>query len=151
MARGVKPQIANLEHHAALDRAAAAERPHARQQLGQRERLDQVVIGAAIQSPNAIFDGVAGGQHQHRRLDPLFAQRPTHLEAIDVGQHHIEHDHVIVGGAGPHQRVAPAVHGVGRDRVGGQPATQHRAQLDVVLYHQCAHSSTDSRVKMRAT
>ena len=37
---------------------------------------------------------VAGGEEQHRGAAAVGAQPPAHLEAVEVGQHHVEHDQV---------------------------------------------------------
>ena len=42
-----------------VPRGAADQRLHARQQLGERERLGQVVVAARLQPADAIVDGVA--------------------------------------------------------------------------------------------
>jgi len=42
----VQPQATDGQHGRPLARAAARQRPQPRQQLPQRERLDQVVVGA---------------------------------------------------------------------------------------------------------
>ena len=52
----VELEVADLEHRGALDRAAAGERAQARQQLGERERLGQVVVGAAVEAGHAVLD-----------------------------------------------------------------------------------------------
>ena len=72
------------------------ERAHARKQLAQRERLDEVVVGAGVEAGDAVVDPFAGGQHQHRRAVAAVAQAPTDLEPVDVGHRHVE-DHDLVG------------------------------------------------------
>src|SRR3954464_14529249 len=47
---GGEPQVADLEHGRALDGATAGERAQACQQLGERERLREVVVGAAVEA-----------------------------------------------------------------------------------------------------
>src|SRR4051812_22142120 len=69
--RGIQPQVADLQDGRALHRPAAGQRPQPRQQLCERERLRQVVVGAAVQAGHAVLDGVARGQHQHGRPHPL--------------------------------------------------------------------------------
>ena len=46
--------------------APAQQRAHARHQLAQRERLDEVVVGAGVEAGDAVVDRVARGQHQDR-------------------------------------------------------------------------------------
>ena len=48
-------------------RGAAHQRLHAGQQLGERERLGQVVVAAGLQAAHAIVDRAARAQNQHRR------------------------------------------------------------------------------------
>ena len=45
---------------------AAQQRAHAREQLLEREGLDDVVVRAGVEAGDAVADGVARGQHQHR-------------------------------------------------------------------------------------
>ena len=71
-------------------------RAHAREQLGQRERLDQVVDRAGVQSRDAILDLSARGQHDHRHARLGAAHRFEHLQAVATGQHQVEHDRVEV-------------------------------------------------------
>ena len=91
----VELERADLEHRRALDRAATGERAQAREQLGERERLGQVVVGAAVQAGDAVLDGVARGEHDHRRPDALLTQATARLEAVDAREHHVQHDRVI--------------------------------------------------------
>mmetsp|Transcript_61822 Transcript_61822/g.146363 ORF Transcript_61822/g.146363 Transcript_61822/m.146363 type:complete len:219 (-) Transcript_61822:3668-4324(-) len=63
-------------------------------QFGERERLDEVVVCAAGQSLDLVFDRVAGRQHQDGR-PALPAQFREHLEAVPSRQHHIEDDQVV--------------------------------------------------------
>ncbi len=39
-------------------------------------------------------DGLAGGQHQDRHAIAEHPHAPGHLEAVDAGQPHVEHDRV---------------------------------------------------------
>ena len=80
--------------------ATAPERAQASQQLFERERLHEIVVGAAIQRADPVADPVARTDHQHRRVDPLAAQLPAHVEAVQSRQHQIQHDGIVVCGAG---------------------------------------------------
>lgn len=67
---------------------------HARQQLGQPERLGHVVLGPQLQAHDLVHLGPARAQHHHRRLVARVARLPQHLEAVHLGQHHVQDDQV---------------------------------------------------------
>ena len=73
---------------------AAEQRAHAREQLGERERLDDVVVGAGIEPRDAVGDLVARRQHQHRQAAAAPPEPPADLEAVDVRHQHVEHDEI---------------------------------------------------------
>ena len=78
-----------------LGAAAPGQRLQPRQQFQERERLDQVVVGAVVQAADAVLDAVARGQHDDRRLAHA-AQGPQHREAVHARQHRVQHDHVVI-------------------------------------------------------
>ena len=62
-----------------------------------RERLGDVVVDAQAQALDLVGRGVAGGQEddRHPRAGALALAQPAgHLEAVEVGEHHVEHDQV---------------------------------------------------------
>ncbi len=91
----VHAQVAQAQHAAAARLVAAHQRARARHQLAQRERLDEVVVGAALEPAHAILDGVARGEHQHRQVGALRAHAAQGLEAVDAGQADIEDQQVV--------------------------------------------------------
>ena len=124
-----------------LGRAAAApqQRPQARAELLERERLDQVVVGARVEALDAVGHGVARGQHQHRRAVARGPQAPADLEPVGLGHQHVEDDRVRrrVGervqrlGAVGRQLHAVAVH--------PQRAIQSVAHRGLIVHHQDPH------------
>ncbi len=82
-----------------------------RQQLIQRERFDQIVVRACVESGNAFADGVACGQDQHRRHLLLPPQAYQKMQSIFIRQAKIQH-HQTIQAAGemrfsiPHARDA---------------------------------------------
>ena len=89
----VERQVGEREQLVAAGRAAQ-ERAQPREQLLERERLDQVVVGAGVEPGDAVVDLVAGGQHQDRRRVPLAAERAAGLEPVHDRHQHVEHDRV---------------------------------------------------------
>jgi hypothetical protein len=98
----------------------AAPRQHLQARLDflQRERLDQVVVGAGIESGQLAVERIACGQHQHRRLLAAFgAQLAADLQPVHARQVQVEHD----GIERIDHRQVQAGHTVGRV-VDGMPA-----------------------------
>ena len=77
----------------------AQQRTNARLQLSERERFDQVVVGADVETDHAIVDPVARGQHQDRGAIAGLAHPPAHLEPVEPGHQYVE-DHRVRGGGG---------------------------------------------------
>ena len=66
--------------------AAPAHRAQARHQLLGRERLDEVVVGTAVEPVHAIVQAVACGQHQRGRGVAARTMRAQPVETRAVGQ-----------------------------------------------------------------
>jgi hypothetical protein len=80
--RDLVAQVARLEHGRPFHRAAPRERAQPCAQLRERERLGQIVVGAAIEAADPILHSDAGGQHQHRCPDARGPQPATDLESV---------------------------------------------------------------------
>ena len=61
-------QLPPLQVFDGANRGAQQLHVNARVELPCRERLDQVIVGAGLQSLEACFFAGAGGQHQHRQV-----------------------------------------------------------------------------------
>ena len=59
VAGGIHFQVGEFEAKAHIGLATTEQNAGAGQQFGEGERLDQVIVGARVQSFDAIFDGVA--------------------------------------------------------------------------------------------
>ena len=66
---------------------------HPRDQLGEQERLDDVVVGAAVEAVQAVGERVAGGEQDQPRVAAL-AHHAEQTEAVAAGQHDVEDDEV---------------------------------------------------------
>ena len=72
----------------------AHQRLKARQQLGQGERLDQIVVGPRLEAGQTVAQGVRRRQHEHRQAGcPAVPAQPTaKLQTSQAGQAEIQ-DH----------------------------------------------------------
>jgi len=92
-----------------------------------------------------VFDGVSGGEHQHRRPAPLASQRSERLEAVHARQTHVEHDRVVLrSGAHPNRVLARSRH-VGRVAVVPETTHEQTRHLQLVLDHENLHCERNRR------
>src|SRR3954462_5735018 len=134
-------------------RPAPAARPQPRQELLERKRLHQIVVGPGVEPGDPVADSAACGEQQYRRPHPSTTQSPAHLEPVEARQHHVEHDGVEALPRCPPHPVA-----AGRGDLDGvsllhQTATQQGGQPGLVLDDQHAHGALlphGSEKRMRA-
>ena len=74
--------------------AAPQQRPDSREQLGERERFDQIVVGAEIEPDHAIVYAVARRQDEDRRLDTPLPERLQDFQTASAGKHQVQNDKV---------------------------------------------------------
>ena len=120
-------------------------RVDAQHQLPRAERLGDVVVGAQLQAHHPVRLGAQGGQHDDRDVAGL-AEGPAHLEAVDPGQHQVEHHQVGRPlSEQPQRRLA----GVGLERVvavGAQVGEHDLAHRRVVVNdHHAGHARSSRR------
>ena len=70
------------------------DRLHAKNELGRRERLGQVVVGAILEPGDAIDRGAPSRQHEDRRVGRLLiaAHGADDGPPVQFGEHQVEHD-----------------------------------------------------------
>ena len=135
----IKSEVPGPQNRRPLSGAAADEGSQTGQELAERERLRQVVVGTRIESCHTIGDRCAGRQHEDGRPVAAGAYLPAYLEAVDVGQHHVEDDGVVgVFGCGPDAVLAGSVE-VDRVALLLQPTLQETGHLHLVLDDQDPH------------
>ena len=116
--------------------AAAQQRAHPRHQLGQHERLDQVVVGAGLQAGHPVVDRAARGQDADRHVVVHRPQRGHHADAVQHRHVDVEHDRIRPGFGGAAQCLGAV--DCGRYLEAGQPqsALQRRKHVGVVVDNQ---------------
>ena len=141
---GVERHLA--QHQAGSGHAvrAAHQRAQARRQFAQIDGLDDVVVGAAVQALDARVDGIARGQHQHRRAHALGANGGQRVQPVLARQAQIEHRRLVLS----RQQLAlggdAIAHPVDRKAMLAQTRLQARAEQFVVFSQQHAHGRSQS-------
>ena len=128
---------------------AAQQRAQPRQQLLERERLDEVVVGAGVQAADPVGHGVARGQQQHRRAVPRRAQAPADLEPV-----HPRHQQSSTSASGAPlgeriERLLPVRGQLGVVALHPQRAVDGVAHRRLVVDHQDAHTPGGCAINLR--
>ena len=74
---------------------ASNERLDARNQLGEGERLGQVVIATRLQAADAVVHGPPRAQDQHGRPHAAGAHPIDERETVELRQHHVDDGDVV--------------------------------------------------------
>ena len=124
------------------DRAAGAaqQRSQPRAELLERERLDEVVVGAGVEPLHAVRDGVARGEHQHGRAVAGGPQAAADLEPVGLGHQDVEDDRVgrLVGERV--ERLAAVGGELDAVAVHPQRAVERVADARLVVDHEDSHT-----------
>ena len=117
--------------------AAACQGAHARQQLGQHERLDQVIVGATIEAAQALFQRIAGAEDQHRQARR--AQPGQQIEAIAIGQAQVQQHQFATVVFDAARRILQAAHPHHLHALVAQGDAHAIAQVHIVFNQQYLH------------
>jgi hypothetical protein len=118
---------------------AAGQRLDAGHQLGEVERLGQVVIGAQAQALDPLGDRAGGGEHQDPARRPLPRQGPADVVAVHAGQVPVQHHHVVAVHREPVQGIVAVEGHVDGHPAAAQPGGHRPGQPVVVFGYQDSH------------
>ncbi len=112
---------------------------NAREQFRKRKWLDQIIVGAQIQSEHAVLHAVARGQDENWCLKMALSQRLQDLEPAAAWKHEVQDDQIEGLRIGPEE---PVIAGRRDDdlvvlRVQGR--AEHLGQFSLVLDDQDTH------------
>jgi hypothetical protein len=118
-----------------LAAAATAQRgANAGDDLGHREGLGDVVVGAQGEAEHLVALLVLGRKDDHRRIGIVGAHALDDLDAVELGQHHVEQDEVGLVRAEQLERLLAVVGADGAEalepQVHLQPLQDRRVVLD---------------------
>ena len=134
--RDLHHQVARTQGLGSLRGAAADHRPQPCHQDRDAERLDQVVVGPAVEGVDLVALRVLRRQHHHRRPDLACPQVLHHLQAVHAGQAEVEEDGLVDALGGRPQPVRAGVHDVDREALVDQSPRHHLREPHLVLDEQ---------------
>jgi hypothetical protein len=124
----------------ALPARSPQQRPQAREQLLERERLGQVVVGARLQPGDAVPDALARREHEHRRAVAGVSHAPADLEAVQAGHEDVEQHRVGGRGRLRADGLAPVLRQRDVEALDPEDALQHLTHGRLVVDDQDAHA-----------
>jgi hypothetical protein len=127
---------------AAAHRRSPRQGADARAELLHRERLDQVVVAAALQPFHAVADRAHRGEKQHRGLHLALPQRGDQRQPVEAGQHTIDHQHVERFAPRPFQANVSRLGHVHVEAGGRQAIAHIVGSLKIVFHDEDAHGDT---------
>ena len=107
------------------------------EKLARIEGFRQIVVGADLQPDDPVGVVAAGRQHQDRD-GGAGAQAPADLEAVDVGQHDVEHHGVETLAVERVEAVDPGQAAFHREAGGAEIIRDHGGQAGIVIDDQDA-------------
>ena len=87
-------KIRDLEQRGGVARATQ-QRLQASEQLRKGERLGKIVVGSRVKPGDAVLDGPARRENQHRRIDASLAELLEKRAAVGIREPEVEHDRVV--------------------------------------------------------
>ena len=141
--RGVEDEVREAHRGGVRAVGAAQQRAQARLELLQRERLDEVVVGARVEAGDPVVDRVAGGEHEHRRVVARLAQAHADLEPVELGHRDVEHHRVVALSGEAVERFAAVTGQLDVVALEPEGAIQCGPDRGVVVDHEQPHSSSD--------
>src|SRR5215471_18819560 len=142
----VDRQLAGADHRIGMALGAADDGLDAGDQLALVERLGQVVVGPEAQALQLVVELAEARQDEDWGIDPRGAQPAQHLVAVDVRQHEVEQDDVVIVELADLQAVLAEIGGVDDEVLRLEHQLDALGGARVVLDDQYAHSSSPAAV-----
>ena len=120
----------------------AQQRPQPRHQLGERERLHQVIVGAALETVDALRHPIACRQDEDRYVVAARAQIGENVVAATAGHHHVEDHGAEAGARDRGERVPRRCRRGDLEPRAGEPGAQRLGRRGIVLEKQNVHAAS---------
>ena len=134
--------VADDESSPATTGITAKQGADPRVELAECERLDQVVVGAVVETGDTILEAVACGEHQDAgRLCRAgrFPESTTDLPAVDRGHREVQADEVVSHLGGLPERLGAVERLIHRVPLPAQAASDRSNELHLVIGDEHSH------------
>ena len=113
-------QLAGADDAVGMALAAADDGLDAGDQLAAVERLGQIIVGAEAEALDLVIELGEAGENQNRGRDARGAQAAQHFVAVDIRQHQIEDDDVVIVDLADFEAVFAEIGGIDDEAFGLQ-------------------------------
>jgi hypothetical protein len=146
VARWIQGHAGALEDRLLGDRVAALQRMQPGDDLGEGERLGQVVVGAEVEPLDTRSDVGGGREHEDPRRALGAHELTAHLVAVDVGQVAIEDDDVVVDDGRAPESLIAVERDVDGESVAAKAAREGLGEPGLVFGDEDAHGHDERSV-----
>src|ERR1043166_5167990 len=123
--------------------SAANEGLNAREQFRKGKRFDEVIVAAGLEAFHTVVHGRSGAEDQDREEHFFATQSLDKAEAIEFGQHDVDHGSVIRDRTSHRQGLLSVGTMVHRETALLQPLQDEGSDLFIIFHHQNSHSVLD--------
>ena len=111
MAGSVEQKIARAHFGRTQSLRTTQQGSQAREELFEIEGLGEVIVGAGIETGDAVVHGAAGREHEDGHAESGGAQFAADGVAVLHGHHYVEYDQIVIG----YRSVIKRLFAIGRD------------------------------------
>jgi hypothetical protein len=115
------------------------QRAHPGDQLRQHEGFREIVVGASVEAPDAVFHLAAGGQQDDRGPHPRLPEILERLQAVAARKHDVQDDDVVALGLEGEEEVFPALEPIDREALRLQGLADEVGHLPLILDENDVH------------
>ena len=137
----LQAQRPELERVLGLVVPAPDQGPDAGQELLERERLHEVVVGARVEQVDLVVDVAERAHHDDRDLGPKRPHSLEHVEPVPVGEDEVEEDEVVLVRHAHAERLGSRRRALHRVPLGREALHHERRDAVLVFDHEYAHGS----------
>ena len=112
----------------------------ARQQLGEGERLGQIIVPARLQSTHPVVHRGLGAEDDDRQRDLFLAQRLHQGQAVELGEHDVDDGRIVRDRPGHEQAFLAIRAVVYRKAALLETIDQEGGDLLVIFHHEDSHN-----------
>jgi hypothetical protein len=119
--------------------ASSQKCPQTSEELIQLEWFGEVIVGATVESLNAICGARSRGEHEYAHRRSLLSNAPAHSDSVDLRQIDVEDDRIVGADARLKERILSVARYIDRICLFSQSAREGSGQRNVIFNQKKSH------------